>query len=176
MATDIGKLIEKELEKVFRSLKESHLLGWHRFPDTTSAGGHIIGEQPSDYLLALPPGSACIQGGQRLLFVELKSSEKSTTLTKSALQPAQRGAIQFYRNLLQLPYIVLFYSAKTGTLQVWDGSLVVSEERINTLSPYRVFERVGSGAKLDQRAVTSALVDLFELPPKSKTLAAFSCT
>lgn len=175
MATDIGKLVEKELETVFRALKESHLLGWHRLPDTHSAGGQLIGEQPSDYLVALPPGSHSPLNDQRLLFVELKASEKYTSFNKSMMQPAQRGAVNLYRLVLQLPYLILFYSAKSGTLQVWDGEVAVSETRIDKLSPIIAFENVGEGARLNEQAFSKALSDLFQLPPKSKTLAAYAC-
>ena len=170
MAVDIGKIFEKELEKVFRSLKESHLMGWHRLPDTSSAGGHIIGEQPSDYLLALPPGS-CSLNDQRLLFMEAKASEKHTGLTKAAMQPAQRGAVSFYRNMLQLPYLVFFYAADAGVIQIWDGSVVVAEERISKYTPLCVIEGAGSGIKLNLDVVQRELIDFFELPAKSKTLA-----
>lgn len=38
MSTDIGKIFEKEIQKVFRALRESHLLGWHRLADRGAAG------------------------------------------------------------------------------------------------------------------------------------------
>ncbi len=108
MAVDIGKIFEKELEKVFRSLEESHVLAWHRFPDTGAAGGNILAEQPSDYLLGLPLGSVS-PFGQRMMLAEAKASEKKASLSKAAMRPSQRRAICVYRMLLQLPYLVFFW-------------------------------------------------------------------
>lgn len=171
MATDIGKIFEKEIQKVFRALRESHLLGWHRLADTGAAGGSIVAAQPSDYLLALPPGSKSPLGGQRLFFCEVKASEKKPALTKQAMQPAQRGAVSFYRELLGLPYLVLFYDAERGVLQVWDGSAVVQDEKINSRHLLAALECAGCGIRLNQERVGAFLVNFFEMPAAALTLA-----
>jgi len=175
LATDIGKIFEKELEKVFRSLKETHLLGWHRLADTGSAGGAIISAQPSDYLLALPPGSVSPRDNQRLFFVEVKASEKNRLLSKAAMQPAQRGAISFYREMLQLPYLVLFYDVENGEVQVWDGAAVVQEARIDPIFILARFKSVGYAHKLNQDAMRAALIGYFDLPQAAETIRRFSC-
>jgi hypothetical protein len=174
MAVDIGKIFEKELEKVFRSLEESHVLGWHRFPDTGSAGGNIIAEQPSDYLLALPAGSLSPHAGQRFVLAEAKASEKKSSLSKASMRPSQRRAISVYRLLLQLPYLVIFWDATEGVMQVWDGAGVVDEARINPRFILFQADDVGSGLKLRTAVVAAHFVDWLKLPPKSVTLAAFN--
>ena len=171
MATDIGKIFEKEIQKVFRALRESHLLGWHRLADTGAAGGSIVAAQPSDYLLALPAGARSPLAGQRLFFCEVKASEKNSTLTKQAMQPAQRGAISFYRELLKLPYLVLFYDAERGVIQVWDGAAVVQEERISKSYLLASIENAGHGIKLNADVVSRGLADYFALPSMATTLA-----
>ena len=171
MAADIGKAFEKELQVVLRSLKESHLLGWHRLTDTGAAGA-IVQAQPSDYLLALPYGSRGLLG-QRLFFMEAKASEVKDSLTKQAMQPAQRGAIQFYRELLRLPYLVFFYAAERGVLQVWDGAAVVQEERVSRDYLLAELEGAGYGMKLNKDRVASYLVEFFALPSKAETLKGF---
>lgn len=176
MAQDIGKIFEKELEKVFRSLKESHLLGWHRLADTSAAGGSIINAQPSDYLLALPPGSRSPVDGQRLLFVEAKASEKHRSLTKGAMQPSQRGAVSLYRVMLQLPYLVLFWDAANGSLQVWDGAAAVDEARISDRYQLAEFNGVGAGIRLNTERVAEVLAGWFDLPGKAKTLEIFNAS
>lgn len=170
MATDIGKLFEKEMQGVFNALKESHLLGWHRLADSGTAGGFVQG-QPSDYLVALPPGSRSPLDGQRLMFVEVKASEKNAALTRKAMQPSQRGAICYYRELLKLPYLVIFYDATAGCLQVWDGAAVPGEGRIDPRYCLARFDSAGYGAKLNKSAVAAFLVDWFQIPHKSGILA-----
>jgi hypothetical protein len=103
--------------------------------------------------------------------MEAKASEKHAGLTKAAMQPAQRGAVSFYRNMLQLPYLVFFYAADAGVIQIWDGSVVVADERISKYTPLCVIEQAGSGVKLNTEVIQHELIDFFELPPKSKTLA-----
>lgn len=171
MAADIGKIFERELQAVLRSLKESHLLGWHRLTDTGAAGS-IVQAQPSDYLIALPFGSRGLFG-QRLIFMEAKASLKKRSLTKQAMQPAQRGAIQFYRELLRLPYLVFFYAAERGALQIWDGAAVVQEEKINQEYLLTELEDAGFGMKLNKDKVANHLAEFFELPCKTETLTGF---
>ncbi len=171
MATDIGKLFEKGIQGVFNALKESHLVGWHRLADTGSAGGSFIQGQPSDYLLALPPGSRSPLDGQRLMFVEVKASEKEQFLTRKAMKPAQRGAICYYRQLLKLPYLVVFYDAHRGSLQVWDGLAIPGTGKLDRSHCLVQFDEVGHGPKLNESKVSSLLVEWFQIPHKSGTLA-----
>lgn len=173
MAVDIGKIFEKELEKVFRSLEESHVLAWHRFPDTGAAGGNILAEQPSDYLLGLPLGSVS-PFGQRMMLAEAKASEKKASLSKAAMRPSQRRAICVYRMLLQLPYLVFFWDASSGVMQVWDGAGVVGEDRINPKFILFSADDVGSGLKLRTAVVAAHFVNWFQLPAKAETLKRFN--
>lgn len=172
MSTDVGKVFEAELEKVFRALEESHLLGWHRFPDTHSAGGSIIQPQPSDYLLGLPLGSRLpmdnARADQRMLFFEAKASEKHENLQKVAIRAEQRRHIHFYSAMLQLPYVVCHYSAVTGNIQLWDGRAIIGS-RLNP--SYKLIEyAAGTGRKLNETAVAQALCAFLGLPDKSKTV------
>lgn len=170
MATDCGKLFEKELEKAFRRLRQYHLVGWHRLTDTSAARGVTVGQQPSDYLLALPEGSRSPLGGQRLFFVEAKASEKYSSLTKSMMEPSQRGAIKFYRELLHLPYLVLFYSSVTGDLQVWDGAEVTKDTRIDKLSPLTTLRGVGTGMAINHSSIADHLLSFFAVPAKTEII------
>lgn len=175
MATDVGKAFEAELEAVFRLLKDSHLLGWHRFPDTHSAGGgQIIQPQPSDYLLGLPAGAKIpLPGGggsdQRSCFFEAKASEKHATMPKKTVKPEQRGFIHFYAGMLQLPYLVCFYSTVNGTMQLWDGRAVM-RDRLSRDEHLLLEFGAGEGRKLHRDKVVGELADFFCLPDKHKTV------
>lgn len=174
MAQDFGKVFESEIEAVFKQLKESHLLGWHRFPDTHNAGGQILQPQPSDYMLGLPPASRVPlpgRGGsdQRMVLFEAKGSEKYTTLQKSAVRAEQRGFIHFYAGLLKLPYLICHYSAKSGTMQLWDGRAIM-RDRLKA-EEHLLFEFVaGSGRKLHRDKVAGELSAFFHLPDKLRTV------
>jgi hypothetical protein len=177
MAVDVGKVFEAELETVFRSLRESHLMAWHRFPDTHSAGGSILQSQPSDYLLGLPPGASVPSkkrgGDQRLLPFEAKASEKHPSLQKSAIRSEQRGFIHFYAGMLRLPYLVCHYSTLTGNIQVWDG-LAITESRLNKDKHLLTEFSAGSGRKLNIDKCALALVEFFSLPDKLKTVKLYN--
>lgn len=174
MATSVGKAFESELEDVFRLLKQSHLLAWHRFPDTHSAGGEqVIQPQPSDYLLGLPHGSQLpltnAPASQRLVFFEAKASEKHENLQKAAISAEQRGFIHLYAGMLQLPYLVCHYSAKSGTMQLWDGRAVM-QERLSQ-ADHLLFEfSAGAGRKLHKDKAAEELSRFFALPDKRKTV------
>lgn len=174
MAADVGKVFESELEAVFKQLRESHLLGWHRFPDTHSAGGEqIIQPQPSDYLLGLPHGSRLplrnSQADHRMVFFEAKASEKHRTLQKSAVRAEQRGFIHFYAGMLQLPYLICHYSTVSGTIQLWDGRAVM-KDRLNQ-ADHLLFEfSAGTDRRLHKHKVADELADFFCLPDKCKTV------
>lgn len=169
MATDVGGVFEDELEAVFRVLKEEYLLGWHRFPDTHSAGGMVIQPQPSDYLVGIPSGGGLPTSDQRLVFLEAKATEKHSSLQKSAVSPHQRGFINLYSGMLNVPYIICHYSTVTGNIQLWDGMAVTGEGRVNKGSLMVEFA-AGSGRKLNKDAAVQGFVDFFSLPSKVKTL------
>lgn len=179
MATDFGKVFESELEKVLKALKESHLLGWHRFPDTHSAGGSILQPQPSDYLLGLPHGSRLplcnAQADQRTVFFEAKASEKHRTLQKSAVRAEQRGFIHFYCGMLQLPYLICHYSTVTGTMQLWDGRGIM-QDRLKQEAHLLTEFSAGAGRKLHTQQVADALSHFFALPDKCKTVKLYQQT
>lgn len=166
MSTDIGKIFEKQLEKVFNRLKGTHLLGWHKFADSASAGGAFVQEQPADYLLAPPP-----QGEEpaKMLFLEAKASEKHRRLQKAMLRPAQRGAIHFYGELLGQTYIVLFWDVEGRRLELWDGIVALSDRRDK--QPMQVWESISVGTKLDIEKVAEALA--MDMPPATVTLARY---
>jgi hypothetical protein len=170
VATDIGKLFEKEFVKALRSLRDSHLLGWHRLTDT-GAAGNVVAEQPSDYLLAVPPGAALPGSDQRMAFCEAKASEVNAKLTKAAMKPAQRGAIAHFRMLLTIPYLVVFYDATGGKLQIWDGAAVM-KDRLDKAGLLAQYQDIGLGMHLNQVALRQALIDFFKLPDKQQILAA----
>lgn len=165
MATDIGKVFEKQLEAVFKQLKASHLLGWHRLTDSASAGGAFVGDQPSDYLIGLPPGS---RPGQRLFHLEAKASESHSKLQKAMIRPAQRGAINFYGKLLQMPYTILFWDVKGSRLELWSGVEALSSSRSKAYE--QSWGKISTGRKLNQELVAYHLADFFQLPTTAKTL------
>ena len=178
MATDIGKIFEGELQKVFARLRESHLLGWHKLSDTSAARGVVVGAQPSDYILTMPPTSVPMLGApelssQRMLFLEAKASESKPALTRAAMKPAQRGAIMFHRQLLKIPYLVIFYAAGSGELQVWDGLAMDGTGTLDKKFLLARCERAGSGVKLNLDRVSDFFVQQFNLPEKSVTLATY---
>lgn len=174
MAVDVGKVFESELEGVLKLLKESHLLCWHRFPDTHSAGGNIIQPQPSDYILGLPPGAYVPSKGrgqlvQRSVYFEAKASEEHRSLQKSAVRAEQRGFIHLYAGMLQLPYLICHYSTLTGNIQLWDGR-AIAEPRLNKEKHLLLEFPAGVGRKLNKAKCCLALVDFFSLPDKLKTV------
>ena len=182
MAVDVGKAFEDELENVLRLLDEQHLMAWHRFPDTHSAGGgNIIQPQPSDYLLGLPPGGHVPSLGrgkkeQRVVFFEAKASEKYRTLQKSAVRTEQRGFIHRYAGLLHLPYLVCHYSTLTGNIQMWDGRAISEAGAGKRLvAKHLLLEfAAGSGRKLNKDKCASAFQQFFSLPDKLKTVKLYN--
>lgn len=170
MAAHIGDVFEGEVQKVMKLLKESHLVGLHRLSDSKSAGNLVAG-QPSDYLLGLPEGCSNLLSGQRLMFLEAKASEVHASLGKSMVRPVQRGAIGTFRYLLDLPYLILFWSANNGTLQMWDGIAVHGESRINKAHMLAQWENCGTISRLRTEAVAQHLVNYFQIPPKAVTLS-----
>lgn len=170
MTTDnIGKVFEAELEKVLRLLESEHLIAWHRFPDTHSAGGALIQPQPSDYLLGVPPGSRVAESEQRLVFVEAKASDKHKSLQKSAISPHQRGRAKVFYGMLHIPYLVLHYSTKTGCMEIWSGLSAVGPGRIDKKHFFREF-KAGEGRNLNTRKTADELAAFLSLPEKKMTL------
>lgn len=166
----IGGVFEGEIQKVFNILKKAHCLGWHRLSDTAAAGS-VVAAQPSDYLVGLPPGSRSPLLSQRLMFVEVKASEVETKLGKAMLRPAQRGAIHYFRLMLDIPYLVLFWSASTGRIQMWDGLAIHGEGRMNKSHMLIEWEACGTVNRLRHDVVAQYLADYFQLPPAAATLA-----
>lgn len=166
----IGGVFEGEIQKVFNILKKAHCLGWHRLSDTAAAGS-VVAAQPSDYLVGLPPGSRSPLLSQRLMFVEVKASEVETKLGKAMLRPAQRGAIHYFRLMLNIPYLVLFWSASTGRIQMWDGLAIHGEGRMNKSHMLIEWDACGTVNRLRHDAVAQYLADYFQLPPAAATLA-----
>lgn len=167
MATDIGGIFEDQLESAFTLLKASHYLGWHRFPDTASAGGNIMQSQPSDYLVAAPRGCKPLQS--RLFFVEAKASEKHTKLQKASIRPSQRGAISFYSALLHLPYFLLFWDVQGRRVEVWEGVEALKSSRKK--EPLTVIEGVSVHTKIDPEKLAKGICQWLGLPKKTVTFA-----
>ena len=168
MAAHIGKVFENELTKVLKLLKETHLVGYHRLADT-GAAGNMIASQPSDYLVALPPGSRSPLADQRMFFLEVKASEIETSLKKDMIRPSQRGAVGSFRVLLNIPYLILFWSSATGDMELWDG-VAVQDARINRAHRLAVWRNTGVINKLRTEAVAAMIVDHFAIPLASDTL------
>lgn len=170
MAADIGDIFERQLQEVMDTLKESHLLQWHAFPDRKRSAGGAVATQPSDYLIGLPEGS---RPDQRMIFFEAKASEKYDSLRKSMVRPGQRGVIHTWSGLLDLPYLIIFYSTTSRCLELWDG-LCVTLPRINKESHrLAVLPEAGSGHLLDKEKVTDFLRGYFALPEKGVTVKAY---
>lgn len=169
MAADIGKVFEKEMVEVFKLLKAQYLVGWHRLTDTGAAGS-MVSAQPSDYIVALPPGSSNLLGEQRLMFLEVKASEKHHTLGKAMVRPSQRGAINSYRYMLGIPYLILFWDTQLGVLQLWDGIAIQGEQNINKRHMLAQWEGIGSVNKLIRQRVVDRIVEHFRIPKMAYTL------
>lgn len=168
MAASIGKVFEKEMVIVMRMLFDQRLFSYHRLTDTGAAGS-IVAEQPSDYLIGLPPGSGNLLAGQRLAFLEVKASEEHHKLGKSMVRPAQRRAIACYRFLLDIPYYILFWDAQDGVIQLWDGQAVMSD-RLDKSLMLAEWSGIGVINKLQRQRVVDHLADYFQIPPKADTL------
>ena len=169
MAADIGKIFENEMKEVFKLLKEQHLVGWHRLTDTGAAGS-LVSAQPSDYIIALPPGCSNLLEGQRMMFLEVKASEEYHTLGKSMVRPSQRGAIMSFRYLLNIPYLILFWDAQHGVLQLWDGIAIHSERNINKQHMLAQWDGIGSINRLLRQRVVDRLAEHFRIPKMAYTL------
>lgn len=169
MAADIGKVFEKEIVEVFKLLKAQYLVGWHRLTDTGAAGS-LVSAQPSDYIIALPPGSSNLLEEQRMMFLEVKASEEHHTLGKAMVRPSQRGAILTFRYLLKIPYLILFWDAQRGTLQLWDGMAIHGEKNINKRHMLAEWSGIGSINKLIRQRVVDHLAEYFRIPKSVSTL------
>lgn len=170
MAADIGKVFERELARVFKLLKADRLVGWHRLVDTGTSGG-MVAEQPSDYLLALPPGCQNLLNGQRMMFVEAKASEKSSTLPKANVKSPQRAAIAHYRHILKLPYYILFWDTQSGCIELWDGAAITEAARLDKSCRLAVWPDCGVINKLRTEHVAACIVSYFVIPLGGDTLS-----
>jgi len=171
MAADIGKVFEKEIRKVFVILKDQRHVAWHRLLDT-GAAGNTVGEQPSDFLLGLPPGCTNLLDNQRLMLLEVKASEKHHTLGKAMMTPSQRGAIARYRQMLNIPYVILFWDTQDGVIQMWDGAAILGEKNINKRDMLAQWSDCGVISKLRHEVVAKYLIEYFQIPAGAATLAA----
>lgn len=169
MSASIGKVFEKEMSKVFKLLFSLTMAAHHRLADSGAAGS-MIAEQPSDYLLGLPPGCSALLNGQRLCFLEVKASEAKHSLPKDAVRPAQRGAIARFRHLLGIPYYILFWDAQEGVIQLWDGMAIHDNARIDKAFLLATWKDVGVINRLRTEVVVAALIDYFQIPPATTTL------
>jgi len=169
MAASIGGVFEKEMVIVMRMLFEQRLVSFHRLSDTAAAGS-MVAAQPSDYLLGLPAACQNLQEGQRLCFLEVKASEEHSSMPKAAVRASQRGAIGRFRFLLGIPYYILFWDAKNGVIQLWDGLAVHDTDRIDKKFLLATWPDVGVINKLRRQRVVDFLVDYFRIPSHGDTL------
>lgn len=169
MAASIGGVFEREMGKVFKLLFVQTLVAHHRLADSKAAGTKIA-EQPSDYLLGLPPGCAHLISGQRLCFLEVKASEKDHTMGKDAVRPAQRGAIARFRHLLGIPYYIMFWDAQLGVIQLWDGLAVHDNHRIDKRYLLATWSDVGVINRLKYQNVVNHITAYFQIPNSVATL------
>ncbi len=164
---DVGKAFEKGFKQSLKILTDRHLVAHTRLTDSTAART-LVSDVPCDYLLGLPRGSK-VEG---LVMVELKGSEKKTTLDRSMMTASQRQAIVRYRDMLHIPYFILFWDSINGTLQLWDGIVVVREQKsIDRRDLLAQWDRVGWLRKLDSERVADLLSEHFSIPPLSSTLS-----
>lgn len=153
---DIGKSFEKTLESVFSSLQKTHAIRVHKLVDSHAAG-NIVASQPSDYLVGTY---------KKLFYLEAKASSKNLRMTRSALQPAQRGAIILYSQMLQIPYYILFHAEKTNTVHLLDGALLMAGKR--TVYQDALIDEVPLGE------LEFALTQRLELKPLAEVLKQFN--
>lgn len=175
MATDIGKIFENQLQGALNKLKARHWIYWHRFPDTTSAGGSIIQNQPSDYLLGIPEGASIMAGTQqRTALFEAKASEKYATLPKAAVKPGQRGHIHRWAGLCNLPYQIIFWSQPAGVVEIWDGMGVVNaKSRLDKRFRLLVSEPLSKGPDIDDEKLCEVLAEFYSLPQGSEVVESY---
>lgn len=168
MSADIGDIFEDQLQVVMDRLKAEYLMQWHAFPDHKRSNGGATGTQPSDYLVGMPEG--CNQG-QRMMFWEAKASDKYKTLQKSLVKPSQRGYIHRWNGLCNLPYLIVFYSAPAGALELWNGQAITAgKSGIDKSQRLVRFDGVGSGRLLDADMTARKLASFFNLPPMQQTV------
>lgn len=170
MAASIGKVFEKEWAKAVRLLCETRAIGMARFPDSAAAGS-LISAQPSDYLMGLPPGCKNLLDGQRLMFLEVKASEKEHKLAKAMVRPSQRGAIAKFRYLLNIPYFILFWDAQEGVIQLWDAIAVHGEGRMDNSMLLAQWEGCGRHTRLNTQVVADHFAGYFHIPLTKDTLS-----
>lgn len=171
MAASIGKVFEKEFRKVLTLLKEERHVAFHRLSDT-GAAGTVVAEQPSDYILGLPEGCANLYEGQRMMLLEVKASEEKHSLGKSMMTASQRGAIARWYGLANLPYLILFWDAQLGTMQLWNGSAILGEKNIHKRDLLAQWGDCGVVNKLRYEAVAQYFIEYFKIPAGAATLCA----
>lgn len=108
----IGSDFEKTLRGVFSSLSKSHGFTHHKLTDTAAAGS-MVAAQPSDYL---------VYSGGEVAFLEAKASQTHNKMQMGLLQPAQRGAIKMWAQMLRCRYYIVFHSEKTDEAHILDGA------------------------------------------------------
>lgn len=155
--------------KVFKILFASTLAAHHRLADS-GAAGTVIAEQPSDYLLGLPPGCSNLINGQRLCFIEVKASEVKHSMPKDAVRSSQRGAIGRFRALLGIPYFILFWDAQLGVIQLWDGMAIHDNDRIDKAYLLATWSDVGVINRLRHEVVATKITEYFQIPSSVITL------
>ncbi len=168
MKKNIGNVFEAELKEAFKKLEASYCTALVRFTDTKEAGS-VVRATPSDYLLLLPPESKLSNSDQRVIFFEAKASEVEKHLTRSMLRPAQKRAINHFSALLKIPYIVCFWDAKNGVIEVWDGLATLGSGKLDKKYKLLEFDGAGCGALNTDRFVDK-MADFLKLPLKRKTL------
>lgn len=163
---DVGKAFERGFKEALKILTQRHLVAHTRLTDSTAART-LVSDTPCDYLVGLPPGST-VAG---LVMFEIKASEKKSSLQKAMMTESQRQAIIRYRDMLHIPYFILFWDSANGTLQLWDGMAVVRDTNINKRDMLGQWDKVGWLKKLDADRIATVLAEHFSIPPIASTLA-----
>lgn len=108
----IGAEFEKYVEAVLRQLARTYAVKHHRFVDSKAAG-NFVSAQPADLIVFTHPGKAT--------FVELKASNKHSTLQRSMLSPSQRGTVLHEGGVLGVPYLILLLDVKNDLVKGYNG-------------------------------------------------------
>ena len=129
----LEQAIHEELVKAQMNLP----LACHRYYDTKSAG-NIIPKQPGDF-------QTCVRGVTVLVEAKFSSVHKSLRSCFAGSVPGHQLASARIWTRAGAGYIILFYSAMSGLVEIWDGAYLFDcrskGERLN-LDKRRIYDSV----------------------------------
>lgn len=126
MLVNDGTYAQDELQKVLKTFCEYNTAMFHRFPDTKSAGGHFLQNQPGDYMLNVPGKS---------ILIECKSSTVETKVHVLAHKgKVGKNQIAQHRKWLRSghPSLYLYYNFKRKLFS-WHNGLDVINKNSSTI-------------------------------------------